>query len=129
MNLVSLTGMTPARAGALAASGIQTPHDLLLYIPRRYLDKTRIVPIAQLSHSSNPVTVVAEVISKRVTGFKAGRRLEVIVRDDSGSMSAVFFKGWKYYITQFTEGKWVDRKSTRLNSSHVAISYDVFCLT
>src|SRR5690625_7352333 len=61
----------------------------------------------QLSHSSNPVTVVAEVISKRVTGFKAGRRLEVIVRDDSGSMSAVFFKGWKYYITQFTEGKWV----------------------
>ncbi|HLR90672.1 MAG TPA: ATP-dependent DNA helicase RecG [Balneolaceae bacterium] len=107
MNLVSLTGMTPARAGALAASGIQTPHDLLLYIPRRYLDKTRIVPIAQLSHSSNPVTVVAEVISKRVTGFKAGRRLEVIVRDDSGSMNAVFFKGWKYYITQFTEGKWV----------------------
>src|SRR5690625_6352565 len=23
---------------------------------------------------------------------------------------------------------WQDRKSTRLNSSHVAISYDVFCL-
>src|SRR5690625_6808830 len=23
---------------------------------------------------------------------------------------------------------WTDRKSTRLNSSHVAISYDVFCL-
>src|SRR5690625_6320814 len=27
-----------------------------------------------------------------------------------------------YYIT------WADRKSTRLNSSHVAISYAVFCL-
>src|SRR5437870_10387644 len=25
-------------------------------------------------------------------------------------------------------GKWLDRKSTRLNSSHVAISYAVFCL-
>src|SRR5690625_6545977 len=24
--------------------------------------------------------------------------------------------------------KWLDRKSTRLNSSHVAISYAVFCL-
>src|SRR5690625_6234164 len=27
-----------------------------------------------------------------------------------------------------TIGGWVDRKSTRLNSSHVAISYAVFCL-
>src|SRR5690625_5684631 len=27
-----------------------------------------------------------------------------------------------------TELKWRDRKSTRLNSSHVAISYAVFCL-
>src|SRR5690625_7556751 len=116
--------MTPARAGALAASGIQTPHDLLLYIPRRYLAKTRIVPIAQLSHSSNPVTAVAEVISKRVTGFKAGRRLEVIVRDDSGSMSAVFFNGWRYYITQFKEGRWVSLCGTakedggRLSMAH-----------
>src|SRR5699024_11793426 len=25
-------------------------------------------------------------------------------------------------------GRWVDRKSTRLNSSHVSISYAVFCL-
>src|SRR5436190_6901065 len=25
-------------------------------------------------------------------------------------------------------GKWVDRKSTRLNSSHTVISYAVFCL-
>src|SRR5437868_9824579 len=30
---------------------------------------------------------------------------------------------------QRTEGKrWLDRKSTRLNSSHVSISYAVFCL-
>src|SRR5690606_34647487 len=28
----------------------------------------------------------------------------------------------------FTEGSFVDRKSTRLNSSHVKISYAVFCL-
>src|SRR5690625_5832690 len=28
----------------------------------------------------------------------------------------------------YTEGETTDRKSTRLNSSHVAISYAVFCL-
>lgn len=99
--------MTPKRADALISSGIQTPQDLLLYIPRRYLDKTKIIPIAQLHSISEPVTVVAKVISKRVTGFKSGRRLEVLVRDKTGSMSVVFFKGWKYFITQFNEEEWV----------------------
>src|SRR5439155_19951122 len=31
-------------------------------------------------------------------------------------------------VSTGTQGAWVDRKSTRLNSSHVAISYAVFCL-
>src|SRR5690625_7123932 len=30
--------------------------------------------------------------------------------------------------TEFEKGEMEDRKSTRLNSSHVAISYAVFCL-
>src|SRR5690625_5925861 len=32
------------------------------------------------------------------------------------------------FIIRYPEGKEKDRKSTRLNSSHVAISYAVFCL-
>src|SRR5699024_12864375 len=32
-----------------------------------------------------------------------------------------------YFCTQQRE-EWLDRKSTRLNSSHVSISYAVFCL-
>src|SRR5690625_6183670 len=35
-------------------------------------------------------------------------------------------KAWTSALDRFTDG--VDRKSTRLNSSHVAISYAVFCL-
>src|SRR5690625_2972657 len=34
--------------------------------------------------------------------------------------------GWQLFIVRFIHG--LDRKSTRLNSSHVAISYAVFCL-
>src|SRR3989442_11124480 len=30
--------------------------------------------------------------------------------------------------SQVSDGIWLDRKSTRLNSSHVRISYAVFCL-
>src|SRR5690606_39853686 len=34
---------------------------------------------------------------------------------------------WHFYA-HFTPWSWIDRKSTRLNSSHVKISYAVFCL-
>src|SRR5690625_5395309 len=33
-----------------------------------------------------------------------------------------------YHSVQVMDGMFLDRKSTRLNSSHVAISYAVFCL-
>src|SRR5262245_65376314 len=34
---------------------------------------------------------------------------------------------WKQFLDQWIEA-WSDRKSTRLNSSHLGISYAVFCL-
>src|SRR5437870_12708840 len=41
----------------------------------------------------------------------------------SVALTAVAFAGFAWVATGF----WSDRKSTRLNSSHVAISYAVFC--
>src|SRR5699024_12603118 len=48
------------------------------------------------------------------------------VQDARGEMAG----GPMYYIERGMKQKWlaVDRKSTRLNSSHVSISYAVFCL-
>src|SRR5690554_354413 len=43
----------------------------------------------------------------------------------------VYFQGHAapgIYARSFLEGRFTDRKSTRLNSSHVRISYAVFCL-
>src|SRR5437868_11479905 len=38
------------------------------------------------------------------------------------------FASWIFYQTQDSKSDFRDRKSTRLNSSHVSISYAVFCL-
>src|SRR5256885_10619077 len=35
-------------------------------------------------------------------------------------------EGWTFH--QYPQSPWEDRKSTRLNSSHLVISYAVFCL-
>src|SRR5690625_6860278 len=44
-------------------------------------------------------------------------------------IQTVDFEQAKLDIARFVPDPAVDRKSTRLNSSHVAISYAVFCLT
>src|SRR5690606_42122803 len=51
-----------------------------------------------------------------------GRRLSQQVEDDEGD------EGVPQPFLQFRRHERTDRKSTRLNSSHVKISYAVFCL-
>src|SRR5690625_6088507 len=58
-------------------------------------------------------------------GGKIGPSMALMARralDDVGSSARVIA------VSRFSDGAVRDRKSTRLNSSHVAISYAVFCL-
>ncbi len=107
MRLLDLPNLSNKRLQALQKSGIHTPHDLLLLFPRRYIDKSVVKPISMLNEGAGAVTVIGKVVSKNVAGFKQKKRLEVIIQDKTGSLKAVFFKGWKYFITQFTENSWV----------------------
>src|SRR5207249_8168389 len=45
-----------------------------------------------------------------------------------GPNDLVFVPGWVSHVEYAWEDPFLDRKSTRLNSSHVSISYAVFCL-
>src|SRR2546430_12206558 len=46
-----------------------------------------------------------------------------------GEPVKVFARLWQWFVSgEIYEHLWVDRKSTRLNSSHSQISYAVFCL-
>src|SRR5437660_7429287 len=53
------------------------------------------------------------------------------VRESSGIFRCIYLAPWPqgiYVLHCFQKKTRKDRKSTRLNSSHVAISYAVFCL-
>src|SRR5256885_5713783 len=43
-------------------------------------------------------------------------------------MSSVVPEGSTWGVIAISRDQWIDRKSTRLNSSHLVISYAVFCL-
>jgi len=104
LNLLDLHKLSSKRLKALQASGIHSVDDLLGLFPRRYLDKSNIKPIGLLSELPEPVTVVGTITELNVAGFGRKRRLEMTVKDPSGSMKAVWFKGWKYVISRFDEG-------------------------
>jgi len=97
-----LKGVGPRRAEVLEKIGITTIYDLLHYLPRRYLDRSMIVPIGSLQANMN-VTVIGRVVGK---GILRGRRsrLEVVIADDSGYIALIWFSGYGYFEKIFNKG-------------------------
>ncbi len=86
-----LKGVGPRRAADLARVGLQTAEDLLLRFPLRYEDRAALVPVKNLRPGAT-ATVVGSVLSGgiRPTRRPGFRLYELIVRDDSGPVRAVF---------------------------------------
>ncbi len=89
-----LKGVGPKRAEALRAVGVETVEDLLLYLPRRYVDRSHLTPINRLQVNS-PATILAKVVG---VGEERGRRprLVVVLEDGTGFIECVWFQGYKY---------------------------------
>jgi ATP-dependent DNA helicase RecG len=103
--VTSLSGIGVRRADALAAAGVRTVRDLLFYFPRRYLDRSVIVPLAQLHrHLDTVVTVIGRVFGIVMLG-KGRKRLVVTIRDLDGSLDLVFFQGLQFWRKAFEHGE------------------------
>ena len=85
----TLRGVGPRSAVKLAAFGIETVQDVLFHLPRRYEDRTRVVPIGGLRPGDHAV-VEAEV---DLAEIKYGRRRSLLVRvsDGTASLTLRFF--------------------------------------
>ena len=120
-----LKGIGPRKSAALEKFGIRTVFDLMLHVPRRYLDRTAIVSIADLRAilasgspaaindslepegspgASRDYTVVGEVRSFRVVGFGQKSRFVLVLADHSGSLQCVWFGGVHYWKNVFRAG-------------------------
>ncbi len=95
----------PKKAAALEAMGIRTLQDALETYPRDYEDRTRIVPIAQLS-DGDKVSVCAVVGTTPVMQhIRRGMDVtKLTVFDESGTLPIVYFNN-KYVAAQLREGR------------------------
>lgn len=105
--MTDLHNLSSKRLKALQMAGIDSPVDLLYFFPRRYLDRSNVKKIRDLFMDNQPVTIAGKVTSVQVTGYGNKRRLEVVIQDESASLKAVYFKGWKYFINQFKKDAYV----------------------
>ncbi len=95
-----LPGVGARRGAVLREAGVNTVGDLLTRIPRRHLDRSRILPIAE-APVGQEVTLIAEVRTvKAPPPFRRGRRgppHSVDVADDTGTLRCVWFQGGRYH--------------------------------
>jgi ATP-dependent DNA helicase RecG len=87
----TLTGLSGRRGQALHKAGIDTVSDLLMHVPRTYIDRSRSVRIAEAAIGEE-VTLLVTVAS---VSLRRPRRnltiVEAVVADESGRMKVVWF--------------------------------------
>ncbi len=87
--VTALKGVGPKLADRLRRLDIRTAEDVLLHLPLRYQDRTRITPISQL-RLGDEAQIEAEIIGAEVTA--RGRRFLLCrLRDGAGSLTLRFF--------------------------------------
>ncbi len=96
-SLVYLKGVGPAKAELLAAElGLHRYVDLLFHMPFRYVDRTQIIRISEISAEMPAVQLRGVLKGFSVTGPPRSRRMVAQLQDDSGSIQLVWFKGVSY---------------------------------
>lgn len=98
-----LKGIGEKRAGRLKEAGVETILDLLYYFPRRYLDRSHITKIKDLSENMT-ATVVGKI---QFCGIKSGRRRRfvAVLHDGTGYLDCVWFNRAEYWNKIFEKGE------------------------
>ncbi len=95
-------GITPAMAGRLQKLGLCNAFDLILHLPLRYQDETRITPVRDLFYGQTACLEV-EVVETQVL-YRPKRTLRTRVRDDSGELHLRFLNFHANQVRQFSAG-------------------------
>ena len=97
--------VAPAVRSKLEKLGIRSSLDLVLHLPARYEDETRLTPLKE-ARAGVPVLVEAEVVDSEVK-YRPRRTLVVKLSDGESELWVRFLNFYPSQVKQFQPGKWV----------------------
>lgn len=130
-DITYLKKVGPKRAEMLRKElGIRTFGDLLFFFPRKYVDRSRILKISQLTGEESYVTLVGKITKLNTVEGKKGRgRLTATFYDGSGFLELNWFQGIKWLSKSLKVNEELAlfgkpaRYGSKLSLSHPEIDY------
>ena len=110
-----LHGVGPKRAELLGKElGIFTFHDLLYYFPFRYVDRSKIHTVSEITGDMPYIQLRGRFINFTPQGEGARRRLQALFTDGTGTVEVVWFSKPS---TQGSSLLWMAQRTERVRSS------------
>ncbi len=92
-----LPGIGQKRAELLNKElGIRTFRDMLYTFPYRYIDRSKVYMISEIEPTMAYIQLRGRIVHSTIAGEGRGKRLVLTLKDDSGMIDLVFFKGIKW---------------------------------
>ncbi|AIN47016.1 ATP-dependent DNA helicase RecG [Candidatus Palibaumannia cicadellinicola] len=105
--ITALSGVSPILISKLSRLGLQNLQDVLLHLPVRYEDRTKLYPISNAPHGIL-VTIQGQVLDSNIyKTFARKRILSCRLRDNSGILTLLFFNFNVAMQKRLYPGQWV----------------------
>jgi len=100
-----ISGVGAALEKRLVGRGVRSLGDLLLHLPKDYIDDRHTVPVGAL-HEGESARIIGRIVSKQARGFGRNRQVVIRLADDSGQISLNFFhSGYMMSDARLSEGR------------------------
>ncbi len=101
-SLKLISGLGEKRITILNSISVYTIEDLIRYVPRRYIDRTKVVSVSEIEPGTEHTAIVYVKSSHVIPGRM--KRLLCKVYDETGDLEIVFFNAATYMQSKFQEG-------------------------
>ena len=97
-----ISGVGPQRATLLAKElNIHSVHDLLYYFPYKYVDRSKIYAIEEVTGELPYIQVRGQITAFETAGEGRGKRLIAHFTDGTGFIDLIWFQGIKYVVNRY----------------------------
>jgi ATP-dependent DNA helicase RecG len=92
-----IKGVGPNRAKLMREElNISNYEDLLTFFPFRHIDRSKFYKISEIPRNNIEIQIIGQIIDVKIIDQRKGKRMVAILKDFSGEIDLVWFKGHKW---------------------------------